>query len=399
VVVTRVTAPSRRDHVGEIPISELVRRWDAVRAYLHGHDASALVVSASQDYLGGSYRWLTDRAAQYDYGAAAVFHVDAPMTLIEHGDLGAVRELAGHPEYPGVGLVRTTAAFHSAAFTHGYEADLIIRDLRENGCRRVAVAGLGAMPYRTGEALRNAGLELLDATEWLDGVKAIKSDAEMIAVRAVAALQDEVFARTLTRIGPGMLESDVRAEVQAQAARLGSDQGVILTASAALGQGAYPRYSYFQERRLQAGDYLMLLVEVNGRSGYYCELGRIVSLGPAPAQVRDGVAVSRELQAAVLRDIRPGVSAAEVAHRHDETLAAASLRPERRLFAHGQGYDLVERPLIRADETMTLAAGMNLACHPGKAGPDLFTFVCDNHLVTDTGVEPLHLTEQQVFEV
>jgi Xaa-Pro aminopeptidase len=394
-----MAAPSRPDHVGEMPVSELVRRWDAVRDYLRGHDAHALVITASQDYLGGSYRWLTDRPAQHDYGAAAVFHVDGPMTLIEHGDLGATRELDAHPEYPGVGLVRTTAAFHSAAFTHDYEADLIVTELRENGCRRVAVAGLGAMPYSTGAALRDADLELLDATEWLDGVKAIKSDAEMVAVRAVAALQDEVFARAVERIGPGMLESDVRSEVQIQAARLGSDQGVILTASAALGQGAHPRHSYFQERRLQPGDYMMVLVEVNGRSGYYCELGRIISLGPAPAQLIDGVAVSRELQAALLKEIRPGVSAADLAHRHDENLAAIGLRPERRLFAHGQGYDLVERPLIRADETMTIAAGMNFTCHPGKAGPDLFTFVCDNHLVTDTGVERLHLTEQKVFEV
>ena len=42
-------------------------------------------------------------------------------------------------------------------------------------------------------------------------------------------------------------------------------------------------------------------------------------------------------------------------------------RPERRLYAHGQGYDLVERPLIREDEPMKIKAGMNITVHPGAA--------------------------------
>ena len=39
--------------------------------------------------------------------------------------------------------------------------------------------------------------------------------------------------------------------------------------------------------------------------------------------------------------------------------------PELRLYGHSQGYDLVERPLLRDDETMPLAANMNMAVHPG----------------------------------
>jgi len=35
-------------------------------------------------------------------------------------------------------------------------------------------------------------------------------------------------------------------------------------------------------------------------------------------------------------------------------MRSRGLPAELRLYAHGQGYDLVERPLIRADETMNL---------------------------------------------
>jgi Xaa-Pro aminopeptidase len=73
---------------------------------------------------------------------------------------------------------------------------------------------------------------------------------------------------------------------------------------------------------------------------------------------------------------------------------------EKRLYAHGQGYDLVERPLIRADETMTLEAGMNLAVHPGFESPSLFAVICDNYIVGEDGPgECLHRTAKQVFEL
>lgn len=76
------------------------------------------------------------------------------------------------------------------------------------------------------------------------------------------------------------------------------------------------------------------------------------------------------------------------------------LPPERRLYAHGQGYDLVERPLIRADETMELAANMNFAVHPGYDDGTVFAVICDNYLVTETGVSDcLHQTSKKVFEL
>jgi Xaa-Pro aminopeptidase len=81
-------------------------------------------------------------------------------------------------------------------------------------------------------------------------------------------------------------------------------------------------------------------------------------------------------------------------------MRAHGLPAELRLYCHGQGYDLVERPLVRADETMTLAAGMNLAVHPGYETDAIFAVICDNYLVESAGPsECLHRTEKKIFEV
>ena len=79
--------------------------------------------------------------------------------------------------------------------------------------------------------------------------------------------------------------------------------------------------------------------------------------------------------------------------------ALRGLPEERRLYAHSQGYDLAERPLIRQDETMRLAAGMCLAAHPTVANARVFVTITDNFLVTQGEPERLHRTPEAVVEL
>ncbi|MFL5059833.1 MAG: hypothetical protein ACJ8DQ_07085 [Xanthobacteraceae bacterium] len=73
---------------------------------------------------------------------------------------------------------------------------------------------------------------------------------------------------------------------------------------------------------------------------------------------------------------------------------------ETRLHGHGQGYDSVERPLVRHDEEMTIEADMNIGIHPSVLTRDLFATVCDNFLTRPDGsVERLHRTPQKIFEL
>jgi Xaa-Pro aminopeptidase len=81
-------------------------------------------------------------------------------------------------------------------------------------------------------------------------------------------------------------------------------------------------------------------------------------------------------------------------------MRARGLPEELRLYCHGQGYDLVERPLVRSDETMVLEENMNLAVHPGYETNSIFAVICDNYLVgADGPTECLHKTPKQIFEI
>jgi Xaa-Pro aminopeptidase len=382
--------------------AELARRWQAVRDAMRERQLDALVMQGQNDWLGGYVRWFTDLPAQNGYPRSVVFFADAPMSVVEMGPAGAVR-VPGPEEglHRGVGRLLTTPAFLSIAYTHGDEAALVLDELRRHGCRRLGLVGAGGMAHGFASALHAAaGTETEDATLLVDAIKAIKSAEETGLIRRAAAMQDAAFAAVLAGLRPGMRDRDATALAWRAAQDGGSEQGITLASSAPPGFRASFLGRHLQGRRIAAGDHFTLLIEVNGPGGFYAEIARTVVLGRADAALLDGFAAMRAAQAHTLALLRPGTLCAAVAAAHDDWMRAHGLPAERRLYCHGQGYDMVERPLVRHDETMRLAAGMNLAVHPGYETDTLFAVICDNYLLGAEGPSDcLHRTDKRVFEL
>jgi Xaa-Pro aminopeptidase len=197
-----------------------------------------------------------------------------------------------------------------------------------------------------------------------------------------------------------MTDNDVTALAQFEGRILGSEQGLFLGSSAPLGQASRFIDRHQQARTLKTGEHFSLLIENNGPGGMYTEIARTIVLGKASNELIDGFESMKEAQVHTLRLLKPGVSCAEVAAKHDDYMRSRGLPAELRLYAHGQGYDLVERPLIRADETMKIEEHMNLAVHPGYETPSIFAVICDNYFIEAGGPGAcLHKTPKQVFEV
>lgn len=387
------------------PISdaELDRRWKAVRAAMAACGADALVVQSNNDWLGGHARWLTDLPATNGYPKTVVFHANDWMTVIDMGPRGGRRKLGGNDEvYRGAGEILTTPAFLSVAYTDDYQAELVAADLKRHGAKAVAIAGGGALPHNFMTRIERelAPAALIDMTETIDRLKAIKSPEEIAAVRKAARMQDEIFTRLLAKVRPGMRDTDITALAQYEGRLFGSEQGLFLGNSAPLGVRAGFADRTLQGRTLRAGEHFTLLIENNGPGGFYTELARTMVFGKASAELRDGFAAMKAAQDHTLSLIRPGASCRAIAAAHDDYMRAHGFPPELRLYCHGQGYDLVERPLVRADETMTLEAGMNLAVHPGYESDSIFAVICDNYIVEANGPsECLHQTEKKIFEL
>jgi Xaa-Pro aminopeptidase len=291
----------------------------------------------------------------------------------------------------------------SVCYTDAYQGEIVADELARRGYRTVGWVGAGAMPHRFVTCIEeklDGRTTFVDATEFIDVLKAVKSEEEIVLIRKAAAMQDKIFARLLRQIRPGMQDNQVTALAQYEGRVLGSEQGLFLGSSAPQGEAALFHDRYLQGRVLQPGDHFSLLIENSGPGAMYTEIARTIVLGKASNQVIDGFEAMKEAQAHTLRLMKPGVRCADIARKHDDYMRGRGFAPERRLYAHGQGYDLVERPLIRDDETMSIEEGMNVAVHPGHASGSMFAVICDNYMIEANGPgECLHKTEKKVFEV
>ena len=157
-------------------------------------------------------------------------------------------------------------------------------------------------------------------------------------------------------------------------------------------------YEHFGNRIIQEGDIFTILIESNGPSGYYGHVARIVCLCDIPSELEEQFEIAKQAQKISLDMLKPGANPREIWDANIAFLKSAGYPEETRIYAHGQGYDLVERPSLDPYETMTISAHMNISVHPSIVSYKAFAFVCENYHIKESGEpECLHKTPQKLF--
>ncbi len=385
------------------PISgqELDRRWTAVRTVMRAQGIDALVMQCSNDFLGGYVRWFSGSPATHAYPRAVLFPLDGLLSVVQQGPAGGVSATDGitHPDY-GIGKRLSSPSFVTAAYTGGYDAELIAAEIAAGGYRTVGVVAPAAWYYTFGVQLKELAREVtfVDATEAVDEIKAIKSAEEIDWIKKCAAMQDRVMAKLREHIRPGMKDFEVAAYAQYLGQLLGSEQGIFLAGSAPPSRPADQHERWQMGREIRKGDTYRQLIENSGPGGYYTELARFIVIGRASQEQKDAVAQAVEAQHETLKRLKPGTSCREIYAAHNEYMRGKGLPEDKRLYCHGQGYDLVERPLIRHDESMTILENMNIVCHPGFANATVAGGICDNYIIGPDGAMAIHNTPQIILE-
>lgn len=381
--------------------AELERRWNIIRTHLVERGLQALVVQGYEEKIGGNVRWLTD--VPPGYPRTIIFHADDLMTQLDHGPHGEHKRIDDRdPNRPGIGEAFTNWALQAGAFTSGLMAQDVIAVLRDRGYRDVGLVNERAMPHGFVADLKTALSGIVtfsDETDAFDLARACKSAEEITLIQRTCAIQDEVFEKLLDWIEPGVRDFELNAFLDYQHQLLGADRGVYIAASAPIDRPSTFAYRALQGRTVRRGDHINVLLESNGPSGQWAEMGRLISFGRPTDATHASHEVCVAAQAFTAGLLVPGARPAEVFAAYNDFMARHGSGPERRIHSHGQGYDAVERPFVRSDETMVLAAGMNLSIHPAFSG-GTFATLCDNVLVEGaTGARFLHATPKQIFEL
>ncbi len=387
----------------QTPIStaELQRRWAAVRAAMEREQIDVLLMQNNNDHMGGYVKYFTDLPATNGYPLTVVFPRDDLMTLVSQGPFGGVSNPApnGDGVRRGVKQWLTTPSFTSCNYTASYDPELAAKALAPYAGGTIGLVGIAQMSFALVDYLqksRFSNTRFVETADLVDKIKAIKSSEEQDLIRRAAAMQDGAMRAAFAAVEPGLRDRAVAAIAQCYS----HENGIYLCASMPLDKPVQFSQRHYQNRAIQEGDTVALLVEDSGPGGMYTELGRSCVVGKASAELKDEFAFALEARKFNLALLKPGAPCKDIFEEYNAFMRKNGRPEEKRLHCHGQGYDLVERPLIRQDEPMRIESNMNIVVHPTYIRGGVLSWVCDNYLIGSSGPgERLHRFPEAITEL
>ena len=387
-----------------ISTAELERRWGAVRAAMEKEKIDVLLMQNNNDHMGGYVRYFTDMPATNGYPNTVIFPRDDEMTVVCQGPFrGSETTAQGDVNWRGVKSILTTPSYASAHYTKDYDPELAATALEPFRNATIGYVGTYQMSYAMLDFIKRSfpKARFVDASDLVDRIKVIKSPEEMELVKRAALMQDGAMRAAFAAIKPGMRDTEVAAVAQHYSQCHGSENGIYLCASMPLGKPSKFGNRHVQNRVIEKGDQFVLLVEDNGPGGMYTELGRSCVVGAkVPQEMKDELAFVMEARKLTLDLLKPGTPSKDIWDAFNAFMRKNGRPTEARLYCHGQGYDLVERPLIRNDEPMVIAQDMNIVVHPSYIHAGYLNWLCDNYLIGGNGPgDRLHQFPEEVVEV
>ncbi|MCB1405455.1 MAG: aminopeptidase P family protein [Rhodobacteraceae bacterium] len=224
---------------------------------------------------------------------------------------------------------------------------------------------------------------VVDATETVQRVREIKSEAEVGKIRATCRIADAAFARVPDFAHAGRPLDQVFRDFQIALLAEGADW-VSYTAGGA-GPGGYGDViSPADARPLQAGDILMLDTGAV-KDGYFCDFDRNFSLGPPDDAARRAQAALFAATDLALERLRPGMRACDLHRMLTDALIAEGATPGGGRLGHGLGLSLTEWPSVTARDVTPLREGMVLTLEPGAEIAPGRILVHEENIVLRTG--------------
>jgi Xaa-Pro aminopeptidase len=386
-----------------ISTAELERRWKLVRAAMEAAKIDVLLMQNNNDHMGGYVRYFTDMPATNGYPNTVVFPREDDMTVVCQGPFGGSETTAqGDLTWRGVKKIMTTPSYASAHYTKDYDPELAAKALEPYRNATIGYVGTYQMSYAMLDYIKRAfpKARYVDASDLVDKIKVIKSAEEQELVKRAALMQDGAMRAAFAAVKPGMRDTEVAAIAQQYSVSHGSENGIYLCASMPLGQPSKFGNKHVQNRVIQKGDQIALLVEDNGPGGMYTELGRSCVVGvKVPQEMKDELAFVIEGRKLTLDLLKPGTPSKDIWDGFNAFMRKNGRPMESRLYCHGQGYDLVERPLVRSDEPMKIEVDMNIVVHPTYIHGGYLNWLCDNYIIGGNGPgDRLHQFPEEVVE-
>ena len=374
---------------------ELERRWKAVRQRMAARGIDFLVVQSQQRFAGGYFRWFTDIPGA-NFPISAVFPLDDDMTIIAHGP--PAPEPPGNPgkwSLRGVKERLNTPALPNVWLEDAWDAEQAAAVILRKKPRTVGLVGLGnmsgAMYLNLVKGLQ--GVTFVNASDMVDEVRMVKSEEELRLHRESAVLHEMGYAIAKRAIAPGRTAGEAMEEIRHAQVLAGSEEQQISMTFGPTDAAPFSQHNWgntYIRRPFREGDIVNLLIESSAAGGYFYDLRRFLCIGSVPKELHRAYAIAKEARLIMMEKLRPGVTPKVALGASDRFLKGKGFPPETRMAGHGQGLDIGERPIMRADEPAIMESGMVLSVHPTARTKHMAVCIADTHVITESGAVPIY---------
>ncbi|WP_281955766.1 M24 family metallopeptidase [Pseudophaeobacter arcticus] len=238
------------------------------------------------------------------------------------------------------------------------------------------------MPLGDWERLVQAlpGIQLADATGLVQGLRMVKSEAEIEKLAHICAIGSATFAQVPAQVSQGMPLEEVFRAFRREALAQGADDLPYLVGGA--GPGGYIDVISPPSRRpLQVGDVLMLDTGATW-DGYFCDFDRNFAIGSAEAAACRAYDVLWRATEAGLAAAKPGNSCRDLFLAMQGVIAELDDQGgDIGRLGHGLGMQLTEQPSHAIFDQTVLQEGMVLTLEPSLGYGDNLIMVHEENIV------------------
>ena len=360
----------------QISPAELQSRWERLQTIMANKDLDAILIvgnSAVGPPSFGSFRYFTSHKVYYGYQA-----------------------IVARPGKPV--MVCATSVLHKKALTLKGFTDIRISPdiqgsvsstLNEQPLRRIGLS-LDILPSSWYLMLEEMSVEFVDITEDIIEARNERTEFELRAARESARISDAGYKAMLDMARPGVMMSDLHAELDYVMKMEGAEETFILMSNGrfSLHDNHLPcirPFSWPDDRVIKHGD--CVAMEITPRyNGYWTQMVRTFCVGEENPDMAIVHKAQIETIASTVPLLVPGVTLEDVStHIRDfsETLGFISILP----FCHLAGLDLDEGWHYSAVSGVALKANMTFVLHPTLVTKDIDygIFWGESYLVTGEG--------------
>ena len=213
------------------------------------------------------------------------------------------------------------------------------------------------------ESLSRDGVDLLPTTGVVAGLRAVKDEDELAAIRRAARVTDAAYERLAQEQLVGRTEAEVAWWLEQVLHDEGAD-ALAFPVIVASGPNAALPHNHPGGRKIGVGETVIVDAGAEVR-GYCSDCTRTFATGALPDSLRRAYALCHSAQESARVAVRAGAAASELDAIARTRIEESGLAPVLHGLGHGVGLEVHEQPVLRPESPDTLAPGNVVTVEPG----------------------------------